>query len=528
MRPFLRPILRRGPVRGLRASGSMILAATAAATLTLTPARGSAEEVSTFRLDNGMEAVVIEDHRAPVVVHMVWYRTGAADEPAGKSGIAHFLEHLLFKGTDDLAPGEFSETVELNGGSDNAFTSYDHTAYFQRVASDRLELMMRMESDRMTDLMLDADDVLTERDVILEERNQRVENSAGALFGEQRAAAQYMNHPYGTPIIGWRHEMAQLDLEDALSFYDRFYAPDNAILVVAGDVDPAEVERLAEQYYGVREPSGVGATARVRPQEPPQLAERRVMFEDARISQPYVMRTYIAPERDSGAQEKAAALAFLADLLGGNSATSLMGQVLEFEEGSAVYTGAFYNGTSYDDTTFGLIVMPVPGRTLPQAEADMDRMIARFMEEGVDMERFERIKMQIRAGEIYEKDSLQGLDRQYGAALTSGLTVEDVQAWPDVLQAVTPDDVMQAAAELFDKRRSVTGYAMGVGENSGLGAPSQDAAAEDAPDAPEGTAPAPATSPESAPAPAPAPEPAPAPQPIPEAGALPGAEEMTQ
>ncbi|MEQ3749353.1 MAG: pitrilysin family protein [Celeribacter sp.] len=513
-------------------------------TVTFSPSRGFAEDVSTFRLDNGMEAVVIEDHRAPVVVHMVWYRNGAADEPAGKSGIAHFLEHLMFKGTDDLAPGEFSETVELNGGSDNAFTAYDHTGYFQRVASDRLELMMRMESDRMTDLMLDADDVLTERDVILEERNQRVENSAGALFGEQRAAAQFMNHPYGTPIIGWRHEMAQLNLEDALSYYDRFYAPDNAVLVVAGDVDPAEVERLAEQYYGAREPSGVGSVARVRPQEPPQLAERRVMFEDARISQPYVMRTYLAPERDSGAQEKAAALAFLADLLGGSSASSLMGQVLEFEEASAVYTGAFYDGTSYDDTTFGVIVMPVPGRSLAQAEADMDRMIARFMEEGVDMERFERIKMQIRAGEIYEKDSLQGLARQYGAALTSGLTVEDVQAWPDVLQAVTPDDVMQAAAELFDKRRSVTGYAMGVGPASGMADMTQSdpageggAEAQPVPSAPadnasaegDGEAVAPAPAPAPTPAPTPTPDPAPAPQPIPEAGTPPtGTEEMTR
>ena len=181
-------------------------------------------EPTTFTLENGMEVVVLEDHRAPVVVHMVWYRIGAADEPSGTSGIAHFLEHLLFKGTDDLAAGEFSEIVSANGGSDNAFTSWDYTAYFQRVAADRLDLMMTMEADRMRDLQISETDVLTERDVILEERSQRTDSDPGALFSEQRRAAQYLNHPYGIPVIGWRHEMEQLSMEDALSFYQTFYA----------------------------------------------------------------------------------------------------------------------------------------------------------------------------------------------------------------------------------------------------------------------------------------------------------------
>src|SRR6056297_2795767 len=209
-----------------------------------------AETVSGFTLDNGLEVVVIEDTRAPVVVHMLWYRVGAADEPPGKSGIAHFLEHLMFKGTDTLAPGEFSETVKANGGSDNAFTSWDYTGYFQRVAADRLPLMMEMEADRMRNLAMSEDDVRTERQVILEERSQRVDSDPASQFGEQRRAAQYLNHPYGIPIIGWRHEMETLDQDAALDFYRQYYAPNNAILIVAGDADPDEVRRLAEKHYG--------------------------------------------------------------------------------------------------------------------------------------------------------------------------------------------------------------------------------------------------------------------------------------
>ncbi|WP_068119358.1 M16 family metallopeptidase [Tropicimonas marinistellae] len=430
------------------------LALTASCALTL-PAM--AETVSSFTLDNGMDVVVIEDHRAPVVVNMVWYRVGAADEPPGKSGIAHFLEHLMFKGTDELEPGEFSETVAQNGGSDNAFTSQDYTGYFQRVAADRLGLMMQMEADRMTDLVLSDAEVDPERDVIIEERNQRTENSPGALFGEQRAAAQYLNHPYGIPIIGWRHEMEELSRQDALDFYRLNYAPNNAVLIVAGDVAPDDVRALAETHFGPI-PANPDLEARARPTEPPQIAERRISYEDPRVAQPYVMRSYLAPERDAGAQEDAAALTFLAELLGGSGQTSLMGRTLEVEEKVALYTGAFYDGMSLDDTTFSLLVMPTPERSLEEAEADMDRMIATFFDQGVDLEAFERLKTQIRASEIYRKDSLQSLARGYGEALTSGLTVADVQAWPDILDAVTPEDVMAAAERLFDRSRAVTGY----------------------------------------------------------------------
>ena len=414
------------------------------------------EQVSSFTLDNGMDVVVIEDHRAPVVVHMVWYRAGAADEKPGVSGVAHFLEHLLFKGTETMEPGEFSATVARNGGSDNAFTSYDYTAYFQRVAADRLDLMMQMESDRMVNLQLGEDDILTERDVIIEERNQRVENNPGALFREQMNAAQYLNHPYGIPIIGWQNEMRELGLEDALEYYQTYYAPNNAILIVAGDVTPDNVRDMAQKHYG-KLPANDDLPERARPQEPRQMAERRMVFRDARVAQPYVTRSYLAPERDSGSQEKAAALTLLAEILGGGS-TSVLAEALQFETRQAVNTAAYYGDTSLDDSTFDLVVMPAPGVTLQEAEDAMDDVIAGFLETGVNLEQLDRIKMQMRASQIYGQDDVGRLANRYGRALTQGLTVEDVQAWPDILQAVTAEDVMAAAREVLDRDKAVTGW----------------------------------------------------------------------
>jgi zinc protease len=433
------------------------LLATAFALLT-TAAQAASDMVTDFTLDNGMEVVVIEDHRAPVVVHMVWYRAGAADETPGVSGVAHFLEHLLFKATDKLASGELSKTVAENGGTDNAFTSHDYTAYFQRVAADRLGLMMSMESDRMRNIRLTESDILTEREVIIEERNQRTENSPQALFGEQASAAQYLNHRYGTPIIGWRHEMEQLDLDDVMAYYNRFYAPNNAILVVAGDVTPEEVRTLAEQHYGPI-PANPDLPERVRPEEPKQTAERRLIFRDPRVAQPYVSRSYLAPERDPGDQKTAAALTMLSEVLGGGQ-TGYLTEKLTFEQNKAVYTSAYYGGQSLDDTTFGLYIVPVEGVSLEEAEKALDETLAQFLRDGVDEAKLDRIKMQIRASTVYERDNVQSLARRYGSALTEGLTVEDVQAWPDILQSVTEEDILVAARDVLNRDRAVTGYLM--------------------------------------------------------------------
>jgi zinc protease len=415
--------------------------------------------VTSYTLDNGLQVVVLEDHRAPIVTHMVWYKVGAADEVPGKSGIAHFLEHLMFKGTDKMAAGEFSEIVAANGGSENAFTSMDYTGYFQRIAADRLALMMELEADRMRNLHLTEEEVLPERDVVLEERNSRTENDPGALFAEQRSALQYFNHPYGVPIIGWKHEVSALTRADAVAFYETYYAPNNAILVVGGDVEPEAVKELAEKHYGGLAPSK-NLPPRVRPQEPPHLAEVRVEFRDPRVRNPYLVRTYLAPNRKPGDQKEAAALTILAELLGGSGITSVFGKQLQLEQKVALNAASFYNGVSVDPQTFGVYVLPTPETDLAGAEAAMDAVIAEFLAEGPDADHLARIKTQIRAAEIFERDSMYMFTRRYGAALASGLTIQDIQDWPDILQSITAEDILEVAEKVFDRKNSVTGWLM--------------------------------------------------------------------
>ncbi len=414
-----------------------------------------AADVSEFTLDNGLQAIVIEDHRAPVVVHMLWYRVGAADEPPGESGIAHYLEHLLFKATETLENGEFSEIVEANGGSDNAFTSWDYTGYFQRVASDRLGLMMQMEADRMRNLLLTEDDIETERSVVLEERAERTETSPGALLGEQMSATLYQAHPYRIPIIGWRHEIEQLGRDEIFDFYHRFYAPDNAILIVAGDVTPDEVQALAEIHYGPIAASN--APRKARPTEPPQIANRRVTYEDPRVSDPYVIRSYLTQPREPGDQETAAALTLLSNVLS-HGATGFLPSALQFDEQRALYAAGFYSGTRLDYGEFTIYNVPAPGISLEEAEADLDRVIADFLEMGIDPEQFARLQFQWEASRIYEEDDVGELARTYGNALSAGLSVQDIQEWPEIIAATTPEDVMEAARMVFEGTYHVTGY----------------------------------------------------------------------
>ncbi len=441
---------------------------------TLGTAAAAAPKITAFTLDNGLDAVVIEDHRAPVVTHMVWYRVGAADEPRGKSGIAHFLEHLMFKGTDEIPDAAFSKIIAANGGQDNAFTSYDYTGYFQRIAADRLDLVMKMESDRMRDLVLTEAQVLPERDVVLEERNQRTENDPSALFGEQRGAALFLNHPYGIPVIGWKHEVSALTLDDALDFYRRYYAPNNAILVVAGDVDPQEVRRLAELHYGPLAPSDL--PERFRPTEPPQTAARRVTYSDPRVRQPYVVRAYLAPVRRDG-QARAAAIEVLAEILGGGI-NGRFQQALAVRDRVALGTGAWYDSDAREPSSFTIYAAPRPGVTLAQAEAALDAELAAFLAgDGPSQEELDRIKAVSRANMIYAQDSQQTLARLYGAGLAADLTLEQIESWPEAIQAVTAADVMEAARALFDIRRSVTGWLTGAEETDAASVPA--AAQED-------------------------------------------------
>lgn len=412
--------------------------------------------ISHFTLDNGLEAVVIEDHRAPVVVQMVWYKVGSADEVAGKTGLAHYLEHLMFKGTEKLAPGELSKTVTANGGMDNAFTSYDFTAYFQRIASDRLPLIMEMEADRMQNLRVGEEDWQAERQVVLEERAQRTDSDPAALFAEERGASQYLNHPYGRPVIGWRAEMEGLTRADALDWYDSHYAPNNAILILAGDVTPEQARELAQTHYGDI-PAKPGVERQARPQEPEQRAPRRLTMHDPRVPQPSMVRTVLVPERDPRDQQTAAALTVLAELLGGSPQTSVLGRELVLT-GQALYAGAGYDGFAVDPTSFRFSLAPVDGQSPEDAEAAFDAALARFLEQGPDPEQLERVKTQLRAAQIYQQDSAHGRAYQYGQGLATGLTIEDVNDWPDLLDQVTEADVMDAARLVLDSTATVTGW----------------------------------------------------------------------
>ncbi|MDO5659140.1 MAG: pitrilysin family protein [Paracoccus sp. (in: a-proteobacteria)] len=414
------------------------------------------EGISHFTLENGLEVVVIEDQRAPSVVQMVWYRVGSADEAPGKSGIAHYLEHLMFKGTEQLAPGELSRTVTANGGMDNAFTSYDFTGYFQKIAADRLPLVMRMEADRMENLRIGEDDWQAERQVVLEERAQRTDSNPRALFGEERNAVLYYNHPYGRPVIGWRAEMEGLTRDDAIAWYDAHYAPNNAILIVAGGTTEAEVRALAEEYYGPIPPKP-DALRGPRPQEPVQQTARRIEMRDARVPQPLLTRSVIVPQRRAGDQAQAAALTVLADLLGGSAQTSVLAQQMMMQ-GTALFTGASYDGLSVDPTSFSISVVPAPGLDQAQTEAALDAVLADFLETGPDPAQLERVKTAIRASTIYAQDSAHGRAYDYGQGLSVGLGVEDVNDWPEILAAVTAEDVADAARLVLENRATVTGW----------------------------------------------------------------------
>jgi len=396
----------------------------------------------TFMLANGMQVVVVTSRRAPIVSHMVWYKVGAADDPVGKSGIAHFLEHLMFKGTKTIPPGQFSKIVARNGGNDNAFTTHDYTAYFQRVARDKLDLVMRMEADRMTNLVLTDAEVLPERQVVLEERRTRIDNDPGSQLYEQAQAALFLNHPYRVPVIGWKHEIEKLNTRDALDFYRRFYVPNNAILVIAGDVTAAEVKPLAEKYYGVI-PRGHDIV-RQRPTEPAHTATQRVELRSARVRQPTWSRTWLAPNYRRAKGNEAYALQVLAEVLGGG-ATSRLYRALVVEQGLAASADAWFSPSQLDSGQFGVSAMPRPGKDLAKVEMAVIVEVQRIVTGGVTPEEVAHAKKSMMAAAIYARDSLRAATSALGRALATGQTVDDVESWPDRIDTVTAEEVNKAA-----------------------------------------------------------------------------------
>jgi zinc protease len=429
---------------------------TVIATPSLAVAQQRGPEVADFTLANGLELIVIPDHRAPVVTHMIWYKVGAADETPGKSGLAHFLEHLMFKGTAKNPTGKFSQVVARIGGQENAFTSQDYTGYYQRVPSDQLKTVVEFEADRMTGLQLTDDVVLPERNVILEEQNQRIGNNPRARLGEQIDAALYLNNPYGKPVIGWRHEMEELSRDDAIGFYRRFYAPNNAVVVIAGDVDPAKARALVEETYG-KVPRHNNLPPRIRAQEPPPVAARSLTLADARAEIPTLQREYLVPSFATSKRGESMALEVLAHILGSGSNSRLY-RGLVVDKQVAVAANAWYDASTLDLSKFAIGGSPRPGVTLTQLEAETDAIVVEVIAKGVTAEELERAKTRLIADAVYALDNQASMARWYGTALTTGASVNDVKNWPDRIRAVTAEQVQDAARQWLDKRRSVTGY----------------------------------------------------------------------
>ncbi len=422
---------------------------------TIAPALAFDVDATTFKLNNGMEVVVIPDHRAPVVTHMVWYKVGAADEPQGKAGIAHLLEHLMFKGTPKYPDGAFSRIVRANGGTDNAFTSQDYTAYFQRVMKDRLPLVMELEADRMQNLQLTDENVLPERAVVQEERRERTENDPSSLLSEQLDAALYTAHPYGKPVIGWMPEVANLTRQDAMDFYAAHYEPSNAILIVVGDVTPEEVKTLAERYYGPLE-NRRQVPERRRTVEPEPNAERRVTMRDARVSSPSWQRQYLAPAARHLPQREELALSILADIVGGGNQSRLYRE-LNVEKKIAAFAGAWYSGDYLDSGTFGVYASPNSGVSIEDTERAVDAILDEVATRGVSQEELDRSRNAVIASAVYLLDSQDALARLFGTALTTGQTVDDIKNWERDMASVTVEDVNKAARDVLDRRASVTG-----------------------------------------------------------------------
>lgn len=407
---------------------------------------------SRFVLDNGLELIVIQDKRRPAVAHFAYYKVGAIDEEPGKTGLAHFLEHLMFKGTDKLDPGEFSRIVSRNGGRDNAFTSANYTGYFQVIAADRLGLVMGMEADRMTGLQLDDAIVLPERDVVLEERLSRVENRPSALLGEAMRANLYLAHPYRRPIIGWPTEVKRLTTEDALDFYRKWYAPNNVIVVIAGDVEPNAVLALAEKTYGA-------VAKRTLPErrpsyEPTQLAPRRIVFEDKRVRQEDWRRMYVAPAYE-GAEPGPYALNVLSEILGGE--TGRLHKALVETQKIALSVAFWYDGSGRDFGSSGLYGLAAPGVETAAMEAAFDAEIAKLLKDGVTEQEVIDAKRRLAASAIFARDSLDGPARILGGAVANGQTIEDIEEWPDRIAKVDKAAIDKAARALFNINWSVTG-----------------------------------------------------------------------
>lgn len=448
--------MKIGTRRFFRGAATALLLAAGPA-VAASPAQKPAEpEISNFLLDNGMEVVVIPDHRAPIVTHMVWYKVGSADEPPGKSGIAHFFEHLMFKGTTKHKAGEFGARIAEIGGSENAFTTDDYTAYYQTVPPEALATMMEYEADRMRNLILTDAVIGPERDVVLEERRSRIENNPEALLSEEVDATLYQNHPYRVPVIGWMQEMEKLNREDAVAFYDRYYAPNNAILIVAGDVDAKDVRALAEKTYG-QVPRGPDLPPRVRPQEPEQNTARTVTLTDPRVSTPSFSKSWLVPSYHTAEPGEAEALDLLSEILGGGLRSRIY-QSLVVRDGLASSAGAYFNGTKLDVASFTVYGAPRGTAKLDEVQVAIDTEIEGIVKNGIGEQELVAAKNRFLRSIIFARDNQSSMANIYGTSLATGSTVADVEEWPARIKKVTADEIRKVAAKYLSVNQSVTAY----------------------------------------------------------------------
>jgi zinc protease len=419
-------------------------------------AQAAAPAITHQTLPNGLTVVVIPDHRTPVATHMLWYRNGSADDPAGKSGIAHFLEHLMFKGTPANPKGVFSEIVAELGGQENAFTSVDYTAYFQRIAKEHLGKMMQLEADRMTNLAIDESEVLSERDVVLEERRMHYDSDPGSLLYESMTATLFSHHPYGKPVIGWEHEIEGLSREDALAYYRRFYTPENAVLVVAGDVTEEEVVKLASESYG-KIPRRNDPPVRARPLEPPARSQRQASLADEKVEQETLHKVMIGPTFANANGNEAYALDVAMHILGGGAVSRLYKSLVVTQE-IAVGAGAGYWGTALDHGRINFHAVPRDEIALEKLDEALNKVIAEFLDGGITPAELERSKNRIIADMVYAQDSQSTMARVYGSALSTGLPTDFVSSYSDRIEALTADDVMAAARAHLKLSTGVTGF----------------------------------------------------------------------
>lgn len=398
-----------------------------------------------------MEVVVIPDRRSPIATHMVWYRNGAVDDPAGKSGIAHFLEHLMFKGTHRYPARHFSDLLAGIGAQENAFTSWSYTCYFQRVPAEHLSTCMIYEADRMSNLAITDSLIAPEREVVLAERGMMCDSNPARLMDEALHAAAFPGHSCGRPVIGWRHEIETLGLDDAMAYYRRFYTPGNAILVVAGDVEMDAVMAMAQAHYGAIPPADTPVprpAQRSRLLHPPQQAQRRIIQADSSVGQPLLRKIYVVPSASMATPRDAAALDLLAHLLAG-SETSLLHRRLVLDSRLAAFAGANYLSHAFSEQTrFDIVLCPAEGVDMDALDAALEAVLEPLRQSGVAATDLTRAKTQLVAETIYSHDSHVALAEQYGMALCCGLTVEAIGLWPERIEAVDNSDLIRVASYL--------------------------------------------------------------------------------